>query len=48
MLVEGKRLRKVNKLVTDLNSEKQPEVSRCKLIACIISGRLEEQVELLF
>ena len=38
----------MNQLITDLNSEKQPDISRCRLIACIISGRLEEQVELLF
>ena len=48
MLVEGRRLRKVNGLVTDLSSgQEPPDVKNCKLIACVISGKLKELVRLL-
>ena len=46
--MEGRRLRKVSHLITDLASGEQPDLSNCKLIACIVSGKLEKQVNHLF
>ena len=45
MLVEGRRLRKIKNLIVNLASEAdQPELSKVTMVACIVSGRLAEQV----
>ena len=43
--MEGRRLRKIKNLIVNLASEAdQPELSKVTMVACIVSGRLAEQV----